>query len=85
MFSKIKIALAAVVLSIAFPAMAATKHQHRVTHAYPAIYNTANGGPSCSNARPRNGRILVGGRELSATIEDGQRPNCSPKMRREGL
>jgi Tfp pilus assembly protein FimT len=27
MFSKIKIALAAVVLSIAFPAMAATKHR----------------------------------------------------------
>jgi hypothetical protein len=44
-------------ISTAFPAMAATKHQHRVTHAYPAIYNTvrdtgcpANGGPSCSNA-----------------------------------
>ena len=41
MFSKIKIALsAAMVLSTAFPASAATKH-HRVTHAHPAIYDTA--------------------------------------------
>jgi hypothetical protein len=39
MFSKTKIALsAAVVLSIAFPASAATKH-HRVTHVHSAIYN----------------------------------------------
>jgi len=39
MFSKIKIALsAAIVLSTAFPASAATKH-HRVTHVHPAIYN----------------------------------------------
>jgi hypothetical protein len=41
MFSKTKIALsAAMVLSTAFPASAATKH-HRVTHAHPAIYNMA--------------------------------------------
>src|SRR5215472_8256165 len=41
MFSKAKIALsAAMVLSIAFPASAATKH-HRVTHVHPAIYDTA--------------------------------------------
>ena len=41
MFSKTKIALsAAMVLSTAFPASAATKH-HRVTHVYPAIYDTA--------------------------------------------
>jgi hypothetical protein len=42
MFSKTKIALsAAMVLSIAFPASAATKHHHRVTHVHPAIYDTA--------------------------------------------
>ena len=41
MFGKTKIALsAAMVLSIAFPTSAATKH-HRVTHAHPAIYDTA--------------------------------------------
>ena len=41
MFSKIKIALsAAMVLSIGFPASAATKHHH-VTHVHPAIYDTA--------------------------------------------
>ena len=41
MFSKTKIALsAAMVLSTAFPASAATKH-HRVTHVHPAIYDTA--------------------------------------------
>jgi hypothetical protein len=40
-----------------FPALAAIKHHHRVTHAHSAIYNMvpdtgcpANGGPSCSNA-----------------------------------
>jgi len=60
MFSKTKIVLsAAVVLSIAFPASAATKH-HRVTHVHRAIYNMvpdtvggscpANGGPSCSSS-----------------------------------
>src|SRR5262249_21239060 len=41
MFGKTKIALsAAMVLSIAFPASAATKH-HRVTHVHQAIYDTA--------------------------------------------
>jgi hypothetical protein len=42
-------------IGIAFPALAA--HHHRVTRAYPAIYNVApdtscpaNGGPTCSNA-----------------------------------
>jgi hypothetical protein len=41
MFGKTKIALsAAMVLSTAFPASAATEH-HRVTHAHPAIDNTA--------------------------------------------
>ena len=41
MFSKTNIALsAAMVLSIGFPASAATKH-HRVTHVHPAIYDTA--------------------------------------------
>jgi hypothetical protein len=41
MFSKIKIALsAAMVLSTAFTASAATKH-HRVTRVHPAIYNVA--------------------------------------------
>jgi hypothetical protein len=41
MFSKTKIALsAAMVLSTAFPASAATKH-HRVTHVHSAIYDTA--------------------------------------------
>jgi hypothetical protein len=41
MFSKTKIALsAAMVLSTAFPASAATKH-HRVTHVHRAIYDTA--------------------------------------------
>ena len=41
MFGKTKIELsAAMVLSTAFPASAATKH-HRVTHAHPAIYDTA--------------------------------------------
>jgi hypothetical protein len=60
MLSK-KIVLSAIVLSIAFPASAATKH-HRVTHAHRTIYNMvpadtdggcpANGGPGCSNARP---------------------------------
>jgi hypothetical protein len=58
MFSKTTLALsAAIVLSIAFPALAATKHYHPVTHAHSAIYNRipdtgcpANGGPSCSNA-----------------------------------
>jgi hypothetical protein len=62
MLSKTKIALsAAVILITAFPAWAATKHHHRVTHVHPAIiYNMvpgttggvcpANGGPSCSSA-----------------------------------
>ena len=61
MFGKTKIALsAAMVLSTAFPASAATKH-HRVTHVHPAIYNmvipaaagggcTASGGPAWSSA-----------------------------------
>ena len=41
MFSKTKIALsAAMVVSTAFPASAATKH-HRVIHVHPAIYDTA--------------------------------------------
>ena len=41
MFGKTKIALsAAMVLSIAFPASAATKH-HRGTHVHQAIYDTA--------------------------------------------
>jgi len=41
MFGKTKIALsAAMVLSIAFPASAATRH-HRVTHVHQAIYDTA--------------------------------------------
>jgi len=41
MFGKTQIALsAAMVLSIAFPAPATTKH-HRVTHVHPAIYDTA--------------------------------------------
>jgi hypothetical protein len=41
MFSKTQIALSdAMVLSIAFPASAATKH-HRVTHVHQAIYDTA--------------------------------------------
>ena len=46
-------------IGAAFPTLAATKHQHRVTHAHSAIYNMvpdtgcpANGGPSCSNAGP---------------------------------
>jgi hypothetical protein len=59
MLSETKVALAAaIVLSIAFPASAATKH-HRGTHVHPAIYNMvvpasvgggcpANGGPGCS-------------------------------------
>jgi hypothetical protein len=63
MLSGTKVALlAAIVLSTAFPARAATKH-HRVTHVHPAIYNMvvpaavgggcpANGGPGCSNAGP---------------------------------
>jgi len=57
MFSDTILALsAAIVLSTAFPALAATKHHHR---GYSGIYNTvpdtgcpANGGPSCSNAGP---------------------------------
>jgi hypothetical protein len=59
MCSKTKIALsAAIVLSTAFPALAATK-RHRVTHVRPAIHNvvpdTIRGGcsptgiPLCSN------------------------------------
>ena len=60
MFSKTTLALsAAIVISAAFPALAATKHHHRVTHAHSAIYNMvpdtgcpANGGPSCSNEGP---------------------------------
>jgi hypothetical protein len=63
MLSKAKVALAAAIfLSAALPASAATKH-HRVTHVHPAIYNMvvpasvgggcpANGGPGCSNAGP---------------------------------
>ena len=58
MFSKLALS-AAIVISAAFPALAATKHHHRVTHVRPAIYNMvpdtgcpANGGPSCSNAGP---------------------------------
>jgi hypothetical protein len=58
MFSKFALS-AAIVISAACPALAATKHHHRVTHVHPAIYNMvpdtgcpANGGPSCSNAGP---------------------------------
>jgi hypothetical protein len=67
MLGKTRIALlAAIVLSVAFPASAATKH-HRgtqaVTHDRRAIYNTVvpdaasggcppSGGPSCSSAGP---------------------------------
>ena len=60
MLSKPTISLsAAIVLSTAFAASAATNH-HRVTHANPAAYNTGldnnsdrcppSGGPSCSDA-----------------------------------
>jgi hypothetical protein len=60
MFSKTKITLsAAIVLSTALTASAATKH-HRVTHVHPAIYNMVpdtigggcppSGGPSCSSS-----------------------------------
>jgi hypothetical protein len=55
MFSTTKVALcAAIVLSTAFPASAATKH-HRVTHAYPATHVPGDGNcspthaPLCSN------------------------------------
>jgi hypothetical protein len=60
MLSKTKVALsAAIILSVAFPASAATKH-HRVIHAHPKIYNMVpdagscplNGGPTCSNEGP---------------------------------
>jgi hypothetical protein len=58
MFSKFALS-AAIVISAACPALAATKHHHRVTHVHPTIYNMvpdtgcpANGGPSCSNAGP---------------------------------
>ncbi|HEY2527078.1 MAG TPA: hypothetical protein VGJ20_03865 [Xanthobacteraceae bacterium] len=64
MFSKTKVALsAAIVLSAAFPASAATKH-HRVTfahlpiynmdptHARPSIYNMDPGDGSCSPIHP---------------------------------
>jgi hypothetical protein len=48
-------------ISTAFPALAATKQNHRVTHVHSAIYNmvipaaagggcTASGGPACSSA-----------------------------------
>jgi hypothetical protein len=60
MLSKTKVALlAAIVLSLPFPASAATKH-HRVTRVHPTFYNmvvpaaaggcTASGGPECSSA-----------------------------------
>jgi hypothetical protein len=60
MFNKTALALsAAIVLSTAFPALAATKHHHRVTDPHSAIYNrvpaaagggcTASGGPACSS------------------------------------
>jgi hypothetical protein len=61
MLSKTKVALsAAIALSTAFPALAATKH-HRVSHIHPGIYNMvpvsiggcpANGGLTCSNEGP---------------------------------
>ena len=54
MFSTIKIALsAAIVLSTAFPASAATKH-HRVTHVHPAIHNMVpdTSGDGCSPIHP---------------------------------
>jgi hypothetical protein len=61
MFSNTTLALsAAIVLSAALPALAATKHHYRVTNAHSAIYNrppatagggcTASGGPACSSA-----------------------------------
>jgi hypothetical protein len=48
-------------IGTAFPALAATKQHHRVTHVHSAIYNmvvptaagggcTASGGPACSSA-----------------------------------
>ena len=48
-------------IGTAFPALAATKQHHRVTHVHSAIYNmvvptaagggcTASGGPACSGA-----------------------------------
>jgi hypothetical protein len=59
MFSKFAVS-AAIVISAACPALAATKHHHRVTHVHPTIYNMvpdtgcpANGGPSCSTMRRR--------------------------------
>jgi hypothetical protein len=55
MLSKTKVALsAAVVLSIAIPASAATKHRVTRLH-FPAAVGggcPANGGPGCSNAGP---------------------------------
>ncbi len=52
MSNKTKVALsAAIVISTAFPALAATKH-HRVTHAPPAIYNMDPGNGSCSPIHP---------------------------------
>jgi uncharacterized protein YcgI (DUF1989 family) len=38
MFSKFALS-AAIVISAACPALAATKHHHRVTHVHPTIYN----------------------------------------------
>jgi hypothetical protein len=49
--------LGTLLIGTAFPALAATKHHHRVTNGHSTIYNMvpdtgcpANGGPSCSNA-----------------------------------
>jgi len=66
MFSKTKIALsAAVVLSIAFPASAATKH-HRVTDVHPAIYNMvipAAAGGGCTTPHQLNERSQLNERQ----------------------
>ena len=52
MFSKITVALsAAIVLSAAIPASAATRHV-RVTHGYGKIYDLAPGNGGCSPSHP---------------------------------
>jgi hypothetical protein len=51
MFSKTTLALsAAIVLSTAFPALAATKHRYRNAPADIGGGCTASGGPACSSA-----------------------------------
>ena len=77
MFSKTKIALsAAMVVSTAFPASAATKH-HRVIHVHPAIYDTARS----DDIPTLDVNPVCHGIAMQRELEEGLQQTSFPAMR----